>query len=64
GLWATTQEPTETQKKNFSIAKDELKESISKLRTVIEKDIPEFEKELNSVGAPWTPGRIPNIDDL
>ncbi|MGC8747504.1 MAG: VPS10 domain-containing protein [Candidatus Kapaibacteriota bacterium] len=64
GLWATTQEPTETQKKNFSIAKDELKESISKLRTVIEKEIPEFEKELNSVGAPWTPGRIPNIDDL
>lgn len=64
GLWATTQEPTETQKKNFSIAKEELAQTISKLKHIIEVDIPKLEKELDRLGAPWTPGRIPNIDDL
>ncbi len=64
GLWATTQEPTETQKKSFEIAKDELKEILTKLKRVVDVEIPSFEKELDKVGAPWTPGRFPNIDDL
>lgn len=64
GLWATTQEPTETQAKSFSIAKDDLSVVISKLKEIVMKELPAFEKELDKVGAPWTPGRFPNIDDL
>ncbi|MCX7908930.1 MAG: glycosyl hydrolase [Ignavibacteria bacterium] len=64
GLWATTQEPTEEQKKSFAIAKEELGSILTKLRTIIEKQIPEFEKELDRIGAPWTPGRIPNLEDI
>lgn len=64
GLWSTTQEPTETQKKSFEIAKEELKEVLSKLKKIVDVEIPSFEKELDKVGAPWTPGRFPNIDDL
>ena len=63
GLWATTQEPTETQKKSYEIAKDELKQVLNALKRIVEVDIPEFEKELDRLGSPWTPGRIPKIED-
>lgn len=64
GLWATTQEPTETQMKSFSTARDELSTVIKKLKGIIEVEIPALEKELDKVGAPWTPGRIPDVDNL
>jgi len=64
GLWGTTQEPTDTQLKSFSIAKEELKEALDRLKDIIKNDIPRFEKELDNVDAPWTIGRIPNVDDL
>ncbi|MFN3305676.1 MAG: VPS10 domain-containing protein [Candidatus Kapaibacteriota bacterium] len=64
GLWATTQEPTETQRKSFSYAKEELAMVIDKLKNISQNVIPNLEKLLDSINAPWTPGRIPNIDDL
>ncbi|MCX7880060.1 MAG: glycosyl hydrolase [Ignavibacteria bacterium] len=62
GIWATTQEPTETQKSSFEIAKSELKEVLEKLKLLVNIDFPFFEKRLNELGAPWTPGRVPEID--
>lgn len=59
GIWATTQLPTETQKNNFSIASRELKGVLNTLKEIIYKVIPEFEKELDNLDAPWTPERFP-----
>lgn len=64
GLWATTQEPTETQRRTFAIAKEELSIILERLRYIVKNDIPRLESELDRFGAPWTPGRIPIINDL
>jgi hypothetical protein len=32
---------------------------LEKLRQLVEKDLKKLEEEMEAVGAPWTPGRIP-----
>lgn len=62
GLWATTQTPTETQKNSYEIARNELKEVITKLKDIITMEVPILEKRLQQLGSPWTPDRIPDVD--
>ncbi|HJZ56899.1 MAG TPA: hypothetical protein VKE74_18160, partial [Gemmataceae bacterium] len=51
--------PTGTARESFRIASTELSEQLTKLRKLVEKDVPELEKALEAAGAPWTPGRLP-----
>ena len=57
--WATTSAPTQTHKDNYKIIGEEFLPILEKLRNLGEKDIPEFEKKLELMKAPWTPGRLP-----
>ena len=50
---------TETEKQNFEILKAEFPPVLEALKRIVETDIPALEAELNKIGAPWTPGRIP-----
>ena len=57
--WYSTTAPTETQRDAYRYASEEFADVLSDLRSLVEDDIKALEKELESAGAPWTPGRIP-----
>jgi hypothetical protein len=51
--------PTTTQRETYQIASEEFSQELTKLRTLIDVDLRSLEKALDMVGAPWTPGRLP-----
>jgi photosystem II stability/assembly factor-like uncharacterized protein len=51
--------PTQTQIEQYSIAAEEFKPVLAKLRALVEGDVAKLEKAAEAAGAPWTPGRIP-----
>ncbi len=52
---------TTTHEQQFQIASELFTAQRALLRSLIETDIPALEKELDRVGAPYTPGRLPKI---
>jgi photosystem II stability/assembly factor-like uncharacterized protein len=59
GFWSSTASPTGTEQKAYGIAADEFTSLYVSLRQIVENDLPTFEKNLDQLGAPWTPGRLP-----
>lgn len=57
--WTTTARPTATQEDAYRIAGEAFGEALTKLRSLVEGDLATLERKLESAGAPWTPGRIP-----
>ena len=55
----TTQPPTQTHRESLELAEAELAPLAAKLRQTIEVELAAIEKQLNALGAPWTPGRLP-----
>ena len=51
---------TKTEKDQLNIVKDELPAIITEMKKIATETIPEIEKEMDTAGAPWTPGRIPD----
>src|SRR5262249_28465714 len=51
--------PTQTQLDAYAIAGQEFTQELAKLRTLIDVDLKKLEKNLDLIGAPWTPGRLP-----
>ncbi|MFQ5430180.1 MAG: WD40/YVTN/BNR-like repeat-containing protein [Phycisphaerae bacterium] len=58
--WHTTTAPTRTQRDAYRYAGTEFQEVLAALRDLMEKDLAEIEARLEQVGAPWTPGRVPD----
>jgi len=58
-----TSRPPQTDVDNFGIASTEFAAELTKLRAIIEGDLPKLEKGLEAAGAPWTPGRLPEWKD-
>ena len=56
----TTGRPTKTALESYQIASDELATEVPKLRRLIDTDIRALEKQLDTAGAPPTPGRLPD----
>jgi photosystem II stability/assembly factor-like uncharacterized protein len=52
--------PTTTHRDNYQIASQEFADELAKLRALIHVDLRELEKHLDAIGAPWTPGRLPD----
>jgi len=50
---------TGTQKDNYEILREELPPLLEELKS-IDREIIELNEELDAMGAPWTPGRIPD----
>jgi hypothetical protein len=48
---------TETNKRNYDIAADGFEKLLEDLRQIVEEDLRKLEDELETAGAPWTPGR-------
>jgi hypothetical protein len=57
GHWSTTSAPTGSHRKNYDIAADEFGEALSRLRPLLEHDLPALHERLEDAGAPWAPGR-------
>jgi photosystem II stability/assembly factor-like uncharacterized protein len=57
--WQSTGAPTQTQIDAYNIAGDEFVPVLAKLRTLIQTDLKAIESGMENLGAPWTPGRIP-----
>lgn len=55
----STSDPTETQRQDYRIASDEFRDLLTRLRGLVERDLKQLEVRLDEVGAPWTPGRLP-----
>ena len=51
--------PTQTQQNAYSIAAAEFNEQLAKLHNLITVDFDKLQKDMETAGAPWTPGRVP-----
>ena len=58
GLWTTTQGPTNTQRDNYTWAGEAFTTELGRLDALV-TELETFEAELETAGAPWTPGRVP-----
>jgi photosystem II stability/assembly factor-like uncharacterized protein len=50
---------TTTEKQSYKILAEEFPPVLEKLERMVENDIPALETQLDRIGAPWTPGRLP-----
>ena len=57
--WTSTSAPTQSSLDAYQIAGEEFATELEKLRVLIGQDLKQLNDKLESVGAPWTPGRLP-----
>jgi photosystem II stability/assembly factor-like uncharacterized protein len=57
--WRSTSAPTTTQRQNLAHAEQMFIPLLQRLRQLVNVDLRAIERELDSAGAPWTPGRLP-----
>jgi photosystem II stability/assembly factor-like uncharacterized protein len=55
--------PTNTHLESFKVASQQLTQQLTVLRKLIEVDLAGLEKDMETAGAPWTPGRIPTWEE-
>jgi len=55
----TTSAPTQTHRQSLARAEQDLAPIKARLRKAVEVDLAAIEKQLDALGAPWTPGRLP-----
>ena len=60
GLWSTFQAPTQTQKDVLKISAEEFTVQLNKLKTIVNVDLKKLHEEMDAIGCPYTPGRMPN----
>jgi hypothetical protein len=54
---------TTTHKREYQIALELFTDLRQRTDTLLESDLARIEKEMEKIGAPWTPGRkIPDVD--
>jgi len=59
GVLTTTSAPTTTQREALAQAQQDAAQVVERLRKLIGTDLAAIEKQMNALGAPWTPGRLP-----
>jgi len=57
--WQSSGAPTQTQRDAYALAGDRFAPLLANLRRLVETDLKEIEKQMEGLGAPWTPGRVP-----
>jgi photosystem II stability/assembly factor-like uncharacterized protein len=58
--WNSTGDPTKTQLDAYAILMDEFPPVYNQIKQIGETDIPRLEKAMENIGAPVTPGRLPD----
>ena len=59
GMWKSTSAPTQTQRNAYEIVAEEFSPILQSVKKLSEEDVKEIEKKLEEIGAPYTPGRVP-----
>jgi photosystem II stability/assembly factor-like uncharacterized protein len=59
----TALRPTQSQQDQYNIAAEEFKAALAKLKTLTDVDLAKLDKTLETVGAPWSAGRVPVWQD-
>ncbi len=62
GLWATTSAPTQTYYQSYELAAKQLAPVITELNA-IGAEVKKIEDQLEKAGAPYTPGRLPVLNN-
>jgi hypothetical protein len=57
--YENTSTPTQTQRDQYALLEEEFPPILAKLRQIAEIDLKALEARLDNLGAPWTPGRVP-----
>jgi photosystem II stability/assembly factor-like uncharacterized protein len=57
----TTSPPTATHREALTLARQQTGPLLERLHKLIDVDLANVEKQMNALGAPWTPGRIPQL---
>jgi len=60
GQWGVSTAPTQTMRDGYRYAADAFEQALTDLRRIADRDLVALERELEDLGAPWTPGRIPD----
>jgi hypothetical protein len=55
----STSAPTQTQRDAYEIAAEAFEPALAALKTIVSEDVAKIEKKLEGLGAPYTPGRLP-----
>ncbi len=58
--WQSTSAPTKTDEDDYNNAGELFSPVLLKLKSLINVDLKNLDKEMESKGAPWTPGRVPD----
>lgn len=58
GQWRSTSAPTQTMREQYRIAGNEFAPQLEKIK-LLKSGLEALEEKLEALGAPWTPGRIP-----
>jgi photosystem II stability/assembly factor-like uncharacterized protein len=61
GSWESTSSPTKTNMDSYEVAKESFEPVLESLTKLVEVDLKALETKLESAGAPYTPGRIPEM---
>jgi photosystem II stability/assembly factor-like uncharacterized protein len=56
----STSAPTKTQRDAYAIAEEEFGPVFEALKKILAEDVKNIEKRLDAIGAPYTPGRLPD----
>ena len=59
GHWTSTSGATATHNQNYAIAAAAFAPVLEQLRVLVEVDLKALTDNLEAIGAPWTPGRVP-----
>ena len=60
--YRSTSKITETERTNYNILKEKFPPLLEKLKKLKREDIQQLEDKLEELNAPWTPGRLPEMD--
>jgi len=58
--YGNTSTPTQTQRDQYALLEEEFPPILVQLKEIAETDLKALEDELDKLGAPWTPGRVPD----
>jgi hypothetical protein len=58
--WTATSPPTGTSEKAYAWAAEAFRTPLENLRRLVSTDLKKVEDQMETAGAPWTPGRLPS----
>lgn len=60
-MFASTSDPTQTNRDSYAIAAEEFKPLLASLRKLVNEDLKALQDQLTASGAPYTPYALPNV---